>query len=182
MVEGSFSVLPCTRENATPFVEDPRIKMVTFTGSPPVGWDIKRRAGKKRVTLELGGNAAVIIEPDADMEYAVKRIVFGAFAYSGQICISVQRTYIHESCYSSVLEALVRETEKLVRRLLADQPGKKKKPAAQSANADIRRLELDISEKLGAKVHIQHSSNGAGKIIVNYHSLDELDGILKHIK
>ena len=76
----------------------------------------------------------------------------------------------------------VRETEKLVRRLLADQPGKKKKPAAQSANADIRRLELDISEKLGAKVHIQHSSNGAGKIVVNYHSLDELDGIRKHIK
>ncbi len=76
----------------------------------------------------------------------------------------------------------VRETEKLVRRLLGDQPGKKKKPAPQAADKDIRRLEVDISEKLGAKVRIDHTSKGAGKIVVNYNSLDELDGILKHIK
>lgn len=76
----------------------------------------------------------------------------------------------------------VRETEKLVRRLLGDQPGKKRKPATQSGNADIRRLEVDISEKLGAKVRIDHTSKGTGKIVVNYNSLDELDGILKHIK
>ena len=76
----------------------------------------------------------------------------------------------------------VRETEKLVRRMLADKKGGKTKPAAPAANADIRRLETDISEKLGARVRIDHGSKGSGKLVVSYNSLDELDGILKHIK
>ena len=72
-IEGSLSVLPCTSENATPLVEDPRLKMVTFTGSPNVGWDIKKRAGQKKVVLELGGNAGVIVEPDAEIDLAAKK-------------------------------------------------------------------------------------------------------------
>ncbi|MCH6548331.1 MAG: ParB/RepB/Spo0J family partition protein [Proteobacteria bacterium] len=76
----------------------------------------------------------------------------------------------------------VRETERLVRRLLSDQAGKTTKKAATSNNADIRRLELEVSEKLGAKVRIDHSQKGSGKLVINYNSLDELDGILKHIK
>jgi len=108
--EGSFSVVPCRGKDAAPLVEDPRFKMITFTGSPGVGWDIKRRAGKKKVVLELGGNAGVIIEPDADIDLAAKKIAFGAFVYSGQVCISVQRVYVHASRYDEFLGKLITET------------------------------------------------------------------------
>ena len=110
-IEGSLSVLPCTSKNATPLVEDPRLKMVTFTGSPNVGWDIKKRAGRKKVVLELGGNAGVIVEPDAEIDLAAKKIAFGAFVYSGQVCISIQRVYIHASKYDDFLESLISETQ-----------------------------------------------------------------------
>ena len=110
-IEGSLSVLPCTSKNATPLVEDPRLKMVTFTGSPKVGWDIKKRAGRKKVVLELGGNAGVIVEPDAEIDLAAKKIAFGAFVYSGQVCISIQRVYIHASKYDDFLESLISETQ-----------------------------------------------------------------------
>jgi acyl-CoA reductase-like NAD-dependent aldehyde dehydrogenase len=112
-VDGSFSVLPCKSSDATALVEDERLKMVTFTGSPPIGWDIKRRAGKKKVTLELGGNAGVIVEPDADLDFAAKKVCFGAFAYSGQVCISVQRTYVHESCFDAFIDRLKDEANQL---------------------------------------------------------------------
>jgi len=108
-IKGSFSVLPCQRKYADPFVEDSRIKMVSFTGSPSVGWNMKKRSGKKKVTLELGGNAAAVIEPDADLDFAAKKVCFGAFAYSGQVCISVQRALIHKSCYSEFVEKLITE-------------------------------------------------------------------------
>jgi len=110
-IEGSLSVLPCTSKNATPLVEDPRLKMVTFTGSPKVGWDIKKRAGRKKVVLELGGNAGVIVEPDAEIDLAAKKIAFGAFVYSGQVCISIQRVYVHASKYNDLLESLINETK-----------------------------------------------------------------------
>ena len=110
-IEGSLSVLPCTSKNATPLVEDPRLKMVTFTGSPKVGWDIKKRAGRKKVVLELGGNAGVIVEPDAEIDLAAKKIAFGAFVYSGQVCISVQRVFVHASKYDDLLESLISETQ-----------------------------------------------------------------------
>jgi len=112
-VEGSFSVLPCKSSHATALVEDDRLQMVTFTGSPPIGWDIKRRAGKKKVTLELGGNAGVVIEPDADLDFAAKKVCFGAFAFSGQVCISVQRTYVHESCFDAFMNRLKKEVDQL---------------------------------------------------------------------
>jgi glyceraldehyde-3-phosphate dehydrogenase (NADP+) len=112
-IKGSFSVLPCQRKVADPLVEDPRLKMVSFTGSPSVGWNIKQRSGKKKVTLELGGNAAAVIEPDADLDFAAKKVCFGAFAYSGQVCISVQRALVHESCYSEFVEKLISEMQSL---------------------------------------------------------------------
>ena len=110
-IKGSLSVLPCTSKNAAPLVEDPRLKMVTFTGSPKVGWDIKKRAGRKKVVLELGGNAGVIVEPDAEIDLAAKKIAFGAFVYSGQVCISIQRVFIHASKYDVFLESLINETQ-----------------------------------------------------------------------
>ena len=110
-IEGSLSVLPCTSKNAAPLVEDPRLKMVTFTGSPDVGWDIKKRAGRKKVVLELGGNAGVIVEPDAEIDLAAKKIAFGAFVYSGQVCISVQRVFVHASKHDDFLNSLINEVQ-----------------------------------------------------------------------
>jgi len=94
--EGMVSVLPMSRELGDRMVADPRYKLLSFTGSPAIGWAMKERAGRKRVVLELGGNASVIVDRTADLDWAVKRIVVGAFAYAGQICISVQRMFVHE--------------------------------------------------------------------------------------
>jgi len=112
-VNGSFSALPCRRQDADPLVEDPRLKMVSFTGSPSVGWDIKSRSGKKKVTLELGGNAAAVVEPDSDLDLAAKKVCFGAFAYSGQVCISVQRVLIHKSRCTEFVDKLLHEINSL---------------------------------------------------------------------
>ena len=94
--EGAVSILPMTREIGDRMVADDRFKVLSFTGSPSVGWRMKERAGKKKVVLELGGNAAVIVDRTADIDWAVKRILVGAFTYSGQVCISAQRMYLHE--------------------------------------------------------------------------------------
>ena len=85
----------------TALVEDERIKKLSFTGSTEVGWELRDRARKKHVTLELGGNAACIIERDADLDVAVERNVFGGYYQSGQSCISVQRIFVHESIYDA---------------------------------------------------------------------------------
>ncbi len=111
--EGAFSILPCARDGADLFTTDERLKLLSFTGSPDVGWDLKARAGKKKVVLELGGNAAVIVDHDADLEDAVERIVFGAFYQSGQSCISVQRILVHESIYAPLKARLVEKTRAL---------------------------------------------------------------------
>ena len=112
--EGAFSVLPCKREGARLFSEDDRLKLLSFTGSPGVGWALKARAGKKPVVLELGGNAAVVVDEDADLDDAVERIVFGAFYQSGQSCIGVQRIIAHEAIYENLRDRLVKKTEALV--------------------------------------------------------------------
>ena len=95
--EGGIAFVPSTTADAAPLVEDDRIKLLTFTGSPSVGWALKGRAGAKRVTLELGGNAAVIVNEDADAAYAAERVVWGGTIYAGQTCISVQRVYVHDA-------------------------------------------------------------------------------------
>lgn len=110
---GAFSVLPCRRGEAELFTTDDRLKLLSFTGSPGVGWDLKARAGKKKVVLELGGNAAVIVDEDADLTDAVERIIFGAFYQSGQSCVGVQRIYVHESILPEFRERLVAATQAL---------------------------------------------------------------------
>lgn len=112
--KGAFSILPASRNGADLFTTDDRLKLLSFTGSPDVGWDLKARAGKKKVVLELGGNAAVIIDADADLDDAVARVVFGAFYQSGQSCISVQRIIVHESVYDEFRDRLVAKTKTLV--------------------------------------------------------------------
>jgi len=91
-----------------------RLKLLSFTGSPAVGWALKAKAGKKKVVLELGGNAAVVVDHDADLDHALERIVFGAFYQSGQSCIGVQRILIHESVYDRFKAMLVDKTRTLV--------------------------------------------------------------------
>jgi acyl-CoA reductase-like NAD-dependent aldehyde dehydrogenase len=103
---GGLSVLPAAAATAEPLVTDERLHLITFTGSAAVGWDIKRRAGRKRVALELGGNAAVIVHEDADMTRAADRIVAGGFGYSGQSCISVQRVLVQARAHDRLVEAL----------------------------------------------------------------------------
>jgi acyl-CoA reductase-like NAD-dependent aldehyde dehydrogenase len=112
--KGAFSILPCARDGADLFTTDDRLKLLSFTGSPSVGWALKARAGKKKVVLELGGNAACIVDQDADLEDAVERLVIGAFYQSGQSCIGVQRIIIHESIYDKLKHRLVAATEQLV--------------------------------------------------------------------
>jgi acyl-CoA reductase-like NAD-dependent aldehyde dehydrogenase len=101
-------------KDAAAFVEDERLKKLSFTGSASVGWDLRDRAKKKHVTLELGGNAAVVIERDADLDDAVKRCVFGGYYQSGQSCISVQRIYLHHEIYDSFREKFVSAVRALV--------------------------------------------------------------------
>ncbi len=112
--EGAFSILPCHRDGADLFTTDDRLKLLSFTGSPGVGWDLKARAGKKPVILELGGNAACIVDEDADLDDAVARLIIGAFYQSGQSCIGVQRILVHENKYDALKEKLVGATKKLI--------------------------------------------------------------------
>jgi acyl-CoA reductase-like NAD-dependent aldehyde dehydrogenase len=112
--EGAFSILPASRDGADLFTTDERLKLLSFTGSPGVGWDLKAKAGKKKVVLELGGNAAVVVDKDADLDHALERIVFGAFYQSGQSCVGVQRILIHEDIYDTFKDMLVAKTKSLV--------------------------------------------------------------------
>ena len=104
---GAVSIIPMTRELGDRMVEDDRFKLLTFTGSPSVGWRMKERAGKKKVVLELGGNAGVIVDKTADLDWAVKRTLVGAFTYSGQVCISVQRMFVHEDIWDAFMGRFV---------------------------------------------------------------------------
>lgn len=112
--KGAFSILPCSRDGADLFTTDERFKLLSFTGSPSVGWALKAKAGKKPVVLELGGNAACIVDHDADIKDAVDRIVFGAYYQSGQSCISVQRILVHDTIYESFKKSYVEKVANLV--------------------------------------------------------------------
>lgn len=104
---GALNLVLLNGTDASRMVDDKRFAMVTFTGSAEVGWELKGRLARKRVTLELGGNAGAIVEPDADIESAAKKLAMGAFAYAGQSCISVQRIFVHESIAERFVSALV---------------------------------------------------------------------------
>src|SRR5437879_6962551 len=111
--DGGPNVLPLSNADGSLLVTDERIKLISFTGSVPVGWDIKRRAGKNKVALEPGGNAAAIVHSDADLAYAAERCVAGSFGYSGQTCISVQRILVEHSVYGKFTDLLVEGVKKL---------------------------------------------------------------------
>jgi acyl-CoA reductase-like NAD-dependent aldehyde dehydrogenase len=104
---GLISVLPCAPDAAEPLVTDTRVKGLSFTGSSPVGWALRARAGEKKVSLELGGNGAVIVHRDADLAWAAERVAFGGFLLAGQVCSSVQRVYVHQEVADAFTEALL---------------------------------------------------------------------------
>jgi acyl-CoA reductase-like NAD-dependent aldehyde dehydrogenase len=101
MTPGQVNIVTCSNEDASVLLDHPDIRMVSFTGSPDVGWNLKSRAQKKKVCLELGGNAAVVVHEDADLSVAIPAIATGAFAYAGQSCISVQRILVHRPIYEA---------------------------------------------------------------------------------
>jgi glyceraldehyde-3-phosphate dehydrogenase (NADP+) len=107
-------VLPISVADAQPIVTDDRLKMLSFTGSAAVGWELKKQAGKKRVVLELGGNGAVIVHSDADLDYAAERCALGGFSYAGQTCISVQRVFVQRSVFERFLKAFLERVQKLI--------------------------------------------------------------------
>lgn len=111
--DGAVSVFLCGNELAEKMVLDPRVKMLSFTGSAAVGWMLKEKANKKRVVLELGGNAGVIIHSDADLDYAAKRCAVGGFSYAGQVCISVQRIFVQEQIYSRFSSLFAEQVKRL---------------------------------------------------------------------
>ena len=111
--KGAVSILPMDRPTGDRMVADDRFKLLSFTGSPSVGWKMKAEAGKKKVVLELGGNAGAIVDDTADLEWAVARLAYGAFAYSGQVCISVQRIYVVESIFADFQRLFVEKVRQL---------------------------------------------------------------------
>ncbi|MFM1874426.1 MAG: hypothetical protein RL266_163, partial [Bacteroidota bacterium] len=111
--KGTVTVLPMDRETGNRLVTDERFKLLTFTGSPAVGWKMKEKAGKKRVVLELGGNAGVIISKGTNLDKALPRLLIGAFAYSGQVCIHAQRFYVHQSLYEEFCQKMKAGAEQL---------------------------------------------------------------------
>lgn len=111
--EGAFQVALCSNELCEKLLLDEKIKVLSFTGSAQVGWELKQKVPKKRVTLELGGNAAVIVDASTDLELAAESIAVGAFLYAGQICISTQQIYVQAQVYDNFLELLLDKTAKL---------------------------------------------------------------------
>jgi acyl-CoA reductase-like NAD-dependent aldehyde dehydrogenase len=149
--EGALAVLPMSNDTAGLLIADDRIKLLTFTGSAAVGWQLKGKAGKKRVALELGGNAATVVHSDSDLAYAAQRCVVGGFSYGGQTCISVQRILVHRPVFDEFTRLLLEGAKKL----RCDDPMKEDTdipPLIREQDA-IRSIEwIEEAAKAGARV------------------------------
>lgn len=158
--KGAFSILPAHRDGADLFTTDERLKLLSFTGSPGVGWDLKAKAGKKKVVLELGGNAAVIVDADADLDDALERVIFGAFYQSGQSCIGVQRILIHAAVYDRFRDMLVAKTKSLV---AGDPKDRDTFIGPMISEGEAKRLDSWIQEAVGkgARLLCGGKRNGA---------------------
>jgi acyl-CoA reductase-like NAD-dependent aldehyde dehydrogenase len=156
---GSISVLPCDRNVGNILVMDERIKLLSFTGSPEVGWKMKSQAGKKKVVLELGGNAGLIISESADLPIAIEKSLMGAFAYSGQVCIHTQRIYIHKSIFEQFLEKFKSKVKELN---IGNPLGASTDIAAMIDENNAKRVENWVNEALenGAKLIIGGKREG----------------------
>jgi len=159
---GGINVVPCHVEVAQLLIEDPRVRLITFTGSAKAGWAIRAKAGTKRVALELGGNAAVIIEPDADLAWAAARCAAGGFTYAGQSCISTQRIFVHESVYTHFLDAFIPRVRSLkVGNVLDEQTEVGPMISLDAAE----RVERWIGEAKAAGAEIAAGGKRAGQVL-----------------
>ena len=156
---GMVSILPMTREMGDRMVADDRFKLLSFTGSPAVGWRMKNRAGKKKIVLELGGNAGLIVDKSANIEWAVKRTVTGSFAYSGQTCISVQRVFVHESIWDEFMGKFVVAASALKVGDPSD-PTVDVGPMVDAANASRTQEWVDEAVAMGGKLLLGGTAQG----------------------
>jgi glyceraldehyde-3-phosphate dehydrogenase (NADP+) len=159
---GSVSILPLSREQGELLVTDPRFALLSFTGSPQVGWGMKARAGKKKLVLELGGNAGVIVTESADLEKALPKCVSGGFAYSGQVCIHTQRIYVHKSLFSEFSQRFCEAARGLRQGDPAD-------PATEIAGlideANARRVEEWIDEAVASGARLLCGGKRTGSFV-----------------
>ncbi len=147
----AVSVLPLASDDAAALAEDPRIRVLSFTGSPSVGWELRRKGFRKKVVLELGGNAGLIVDRSADLELAVSRSAAGGFGYSGQSCISVQRIFVHQDVFQTFRDRLVAQAERLP---IGDPLDERTMLGPVISEADAERIEAWVQEaaREGARV------------------------------
>ena len=158
----ALSVLPLSNEDAGVLVADERLKLLSFTGSAAVGWQLKRNAGKKRVLLELGGNAAVIVHSDAGLADAVPRCVSGAFTYAGQSCISVQRILVHASLFDQFTARMVQAAGQLK---MGDPADEKTDVGPMIRASDVQRVEQWIQEAISGGAKLLCGGKAKGSIL-----------------
>lgn len=152
MLAGQVNFVTCANDDALPLITDERVKKVTFTGSPSVGWKLKEQCGKKRITLELGGNAGCIVHSDADLAAAVPMVAMGGFAQAGQSCISVQRVVLHESIYDDFRARLVAH---IAEKIKTGDPRDRATVVGPMITADALaevRARIDAAVAAGAKI------------------------------
>ena len=170
--KSTINILPTSNDLAEMLVRDERIAMVSFTGSAKVGWMLKSKAGKKKVVLELGGNASAIIDSSADIAHAVKRCVIGAFGYAGQVCIKVQRILVHESVFEQFQHQIVEEAKKVK---MGDPSDESNILGPMISEMEAQRVEswVNEAEKEGATILIGGTRNGkfySPTVMTNVHS------------
>jgi len=143
--KGAVSILPMDRKTGNLLVTNERIQLLSFTGSPEIGWELKKQSGKKKVVLELGGNAGVIISKNSDYKKIIDKCVMGAFSYSGQICIHAQRFFVHEKIYNEFVKLMQTETKKI---LTGDPLKKETKLSVLIDEENAKRVEAWVNEAL----------------------------------
>ena len=159
---GALSVVPCLAGEAGQLVEDKRIKLISFTGSPGVGWRLKERAGKKRVVLELGGNAGVIVDDSADLNLAMRRLIPGAYGNAGQSCIAVQRIFVHERVYGRFLDRFVELSKEVA---VGDPMDEKTVVGPMITEEAAKKVESWIAEAVGAGARLLCGGKRRGAIL-----------------
>lgn len=163
--EGALSVLPMSTAVGDRMITDDRFRMVTFTGSVRAGWDIRARAGTKKVTLELGGTAPVIVDETADAAYAASRTVAGAFKFAGQLCISVQRALVHRSAYDEFVDTLVKGASALV---VGDAMDEATQVGPMISVSSAQRIRSWIDEAVAGGARVLTGGDGEGPYVAPY--------------
>jgi len=157
--KGAVSILPMSREIGNTIVSDDRFGLLTFTGSPDIGWKMKSEAGKKKIVLELGGNAGVIVSESADIDKAVKKCISGSFAYSGQVCIHTQRIYVQEKIFDAFTQKFIAEVIKLRN---GDPMEEQTDISSMIDEANAVRVENWVKEALGSGAELLCGGNRNG--------------------